>query len=143
MMPLSVFACLLYCVSFFSYVMHAALTAPRRAASDPFFVDRYRFMLVYVRPGCWWWMLLHLIYSFMAYLLQSLFGARLSLVLLIVLQMVFIAIELAVQPYKYPTNCAVDVVLKASLLAIMTICLSFLGDTEEELRYDFAIGAAA
>lgn len=62
-MPVNLISTMLYGVGFVSYVAHAVLTAPRRAAAEPGFMARFRFCFGTKRPDRWWWVLVHLAFG--------------------------------------------------------------------------------
>ena len=62
-LPFALLALCVYSLGFMSIVAYAVVVAPRKAAEWPEFMERYRFAFGALRPDCWWWILIQLMYG--------------------------------------------------------------------------------
>jgi hypothetical protein len=126
-MPVSILACVIYCVTFIAYCAHAALTAPQQAAENPIFVKQYMFMIGMMRPECWWWLLVSVTYGLSVNLIQTLSSSvHFKLYGCIFAGMVFVALEIYVLPFKFMLCNIVDLILKSGVFLIWMYCLPLI-----------------
>jgi len=129
-LPLAVVAFCVYAMTFLAFTAHAVYVAPSRAATDPGFESRYRFAFGAFRPDCWWWVLVHTIYSLVLVAVQSLDQSQMRIYCTTLILIVVIVLQFQVQPYKFTVNNTVDLRLKSSLLIFLVIVSGFIDPGE-------------
>jgi len=70
--PLSIGGVVVYCCGFLAYTIHAVRRIPQCVCEDESFVDQYDFLVADIRPHCFLWSFVVILWSFMIGLVQSL-----------------------------------------------------------------------
>jgi hypothetical protein len=128
-LPVNLFATLLYGVGTISYVTHAVLTAPRRAAAEPGFMVRFRFCFGTKRPDRWWWVLAHLAFGVCVNLLQILLPADIvqaKVCSSLVCTFMFTMIVYTVWPFKFSVTNCVETMFKVDVVILLSLATSFV-----------------
>jgi len=117
--PINLVTTILYGVTTISYVAWVVWTAPRRAATTANFGAKYRFCFGSLRPDCWWWVLMNLIFGFSLNLLQVVLpgkNVQEQVYTTLFALIMFTSFQFYIQPLKFTANNRVDLTFKISLI---------------------------